>query len=520
LLPSPSRRNISGRSAGSTDSGPLKLPSSTASLRTRRFAFSKQPSELGTRDQAQETQQPDNPSADFGKWLHAVSPTWEWDYKYLVYIREQLDRVTRGEINKLMISLPPRHLKSEMVTVRYSAWRLERNPEMRVMVGAYSSTLAKRFSRKARRIAETRIPLARDRKAVDEWETEAGGSFRAAGVGAGITGMGANLIIIDDPVRNRKDAESQTYRDAVYDWYTDDLFTRQDSEGCAIIIIMTRWHEDDLEGRILASEDGPNWTVISLPAEAEEEDPLGREVGEALCPERYDLEALAERKRVMGNSYYALFQQRPQPREGLMFKRHWFEIVDAAPANSTRVRWWDNAATEGDGDYTAGVLLARSPQKIYYVEDVVRGQWSAYQREEIKKQTAALDAQRFGSVAIWNEQEPGSAGKESAAATVKNLEGYDVHTEPSSGDKIVRAEPFAAQCEAGNVKIVKGAWNAPYLTELTSFPTGKNDDQVDGSSGGFNKLALGDHGWMQYVEAQLQKKREEEERKKREQAGG
>lgn len=424
----------------------------------------------------------------FDRWLPIVSPTFRWDWAHLQHIRAQLDRVTSGEIDRLILTVPPRHGKSEMVTVRYPAWLLENEPERRVIVGAYNQTLANKFSRKTRNIARPRVTLNTERTAVDDWETEAGGGLRAVGVGAGVTGMGGDLIVIDDPVKNRQEANSQTYRDRVWDWYTDDLYTRLEPGG-AIILIMTRWHEDDLAGRLLADTEGDRWTVVNLPALAEDNDPLGREPGQALCPERYDEEALARIQRVMGNSWYALYQQRPTAPEGEFFQRSWFEIVGAAPADCRWVRFWDKAGSR-DGDFTAGVLMGRSQDGIFYVTDLVRGQWLAMDREKIIRQTAELDQQRYGHVAIWHEQEPGSGGKDSAAATTRNLAGFAVHSERSSGDKVIRAEPFAAQAGAGNVKLVRGAWNTGYLSELTSFPHGSNDDQVDGSSGAFNKLAI------------------------------
>lgn len=428
---------------------------------------------------------------DFGRWLTAVSPLWTWHWPYLEFIRKHLNNLMMpGSSKRLMLFLPPRHGKSELVTVRYPVWRMERDPTTRVIVGAYNQTLAEKFSRKSRAIARTRFPLNEERTAAEDWETLQGGGLRAVGVGGGITGQGGNLIIIDDPVKSREEAESQVYRDRVWDWYTDDLYTRLEPGG-AMILIMTRWHQDDLAGRILASDDAANWKVVSLPAEAEEGDPLGRKPGEALCPERYDQGDLRRIRSVLGTySYTALFQQRPQPREGGLFKRQWFEIVAAVPADVQRVRYWDKAATIDAGDFTAGVLVARAANGIYYIEDVKRGQWSPADRKAVQKQTAELDKQK-GSVQIWVEQEPGSGGKESAILDVRDLAGYAVRVDRVTGDKASRADPFAAQCEAGNVKLVRGSWNAAYLDELTVFPNGTHDDQVDASSGAFNKLALG-----------------------------
>lgn len=431
----------------------------------------------------------------FRRWLPVVSPAWVWTWNYQLEIIQHLDKITSGELTRLMLFLPPRHGKSELVTIRYPVWRLEKEPGTRVILAAYNQTLAEKFSRKARKIARERLTLSQERKAAEDWETAEGGGVRAVGVGGGITGQGGDLVIIDDPVKNREEAESLAYRDRVWDWYTNDLFTRLEP-GATIVLIMTRWHEDDLAGRILASEDGRNWTVISLPAEAEENDPLGRKPGDPLCPDRFNTKALASIRVVLGRDYYALYQQRPQPREGEMFKRAWFELVEAAPGKARRVRYWDKAGTAGAGKYTAGILLAETGG-IYTVEDVVRGQLGAADRERLIRQTAELDAQKYGQTGVdnWVEQEPGSGGKESAEATIKNLAGYLVYADKVTGDKVLRAEPLAAQAQAGNVRILKRAWTAGYLDELCSFPSGTFKDQVDGTSGAFNKLAVGGASW-------------------------
>lgn len=421
------------------------------------------------------------------EWLSAVSPDYNWQWPYMRHVIGQLDAVTTGTTRRLMLFLPPRHGKSELATIRYPVWRLVRRPDARVVVAAYNQTLANRFSRRARRIAETRLTLAPDRSAVEEWETVQGGTFRAVGVGGGVTGQGADLIVIDDPVKSREEAESPTYRDRVWDWYRDDLYTRLEPGG-SIILIMTRWHMDDLAGRILASDDGPAWTVVSLPAEAEAGDVLGRSDGAALNPERYPLEELAKIRAVLGGySYNALYQQRPRPRDGALFKAHWLPLVDAVPADAQRVRWWDKGATANGGDYTAGVLIA-SAGGVYYVEDVVRGQWSPGERDRIIRATAEADARR-GHVETWGPQDPGQAGVVDADAFKRLLAGYTVRTERESGDKVTRAGPFAAQAEAGNVRVLRARWTGAYIDELVNFPTGVHDDQVDASSGAFAKLA-------------------------------
>jgi len=439
----------------------------------------------------------------FGEWLKAVSPAYRWDWAYLAFLRAELEAVADGRTKRLMVMMPPRHGKTALVTVRFPVWWMERRPGLRVIVAAYNQTLANKLSRMSRKLAQMRLGLNETRRAVEEWETVNGGWYRAVGVGGGVTGMGADLIIVDDPVKNREEAQSSTYREKVWDWYTDDLYTRLEPGG-AMILVMTRWHEDDLAGRILNSEDGGNWRVIRLPALAEDGDLLGRQAGAPLNEERYPVEELLKIKSVLGSwGFEALYQQRPMPAEGGMFKREWFaKIVEVVPAQQVeaRVRYWDKAATAGDGDYTVGVRMSRA-DGVYYVEDVVRGRWSPGERDNVIRQCAETDP---SGTHIWLEQEPGSSGVDSVQALIRMLSGYSVHADRVTGSKITRAEPLAAQAEAGNVILIRGAWNAAFLDELTSFPNGAHDDQVDAASGAFARISpQGASIWTEFYKQEM-----------------
>ena len=420
-------------------------------------------------------------------WLRAVTPAYKWGWYYLKYLMDKLDQITSGETRRLMIMMPPRHGKTALVTVRYPVWRMERQPGLRVIVAAYNQVLANKFSRMSRGIAKARLGLHDDRRAVEEWQTQTGCWYRAVGVGGGITGMGADLIIIDDPIKSREEAQSAAYRDKVWGWYTNDLYTRLEPGG-AIVLVMTRWHEDDLAGRILASDSAGEWVVVRLPALAEDGDPLGRPVGEALNAERYPVDELERIRVVLGTwAFEALYQQRPMPPEGGLFRRDWLaRVIDSVPAQvEARVRYWDKAATAGAGDYTAGVRMSVA-DGIYYIEDVVRGRWSSGERDRIILQCAQTDPP---DTRIYLEQEPGSSGVDSVNALIRTLAGYPVFADRVTGSKILRAEPLAAQAEAGNVVIVRGSWIAEFLDELLVFPAGTHDDQVDAASGAFAALA-------------------------------
>lgn len=444
---------------------------------------------------------------DFTRWTY---PQYIADPAHWL-MATHLEKVISGAITRLMVFAPPQHGKSELVSVRFPAFWLGQRPDAPVILASYGASLAERHSSEARACVESEayaevfpdIETRKDSRAKQLWRIAGKrGGMLAVGVGGPITGHGAYLGIIDDPFENWKQAQSLTVRNQVWDWWRGTFRTRIWENG-AIILVCTRWNEDDLAGRIL-SEQGEKWTIVRLPALAETQeerdeshglmglppglsDPLGRPAGAALCPRRFSVAALQDIKTDVGGVVWAAeYQATPRQPEGNKFKRHWFPIVDAVPAAAKRVRYWDKAGTDGAGDYTAGVLLAVHVGR-YYVEDVVRGQWSDLQREETIRVTAELDGQ---AVAVWVEQEGGSGGKDSALATLRNLAGFTVHAEVASGDKSVRAGPFAAQCEAGNVFVKRGPWNAAYIGELCAFPNGTNDDQVDGSSGAFNKLAL------------------------------
>jgi predicted phage terminase large subunit-like protein len=264
----------------------------------------------------------------------------------------------------------------------------------------------------------------------------------------------------------------------------------------AIVIVMQRLHENDVSGYIMANDLGYEHLMLPMEFEPERkcytsigwEDPRTDD-GELLFPERFPREVVERDKKIMGEMAVAgQFQQRPAPRSGGFFKWEQLEIVNAAPKLRGKIRSWDKAGSQDSGAYTAGVLLGMGVDGCVYVLDVVRGQWSAYQRETIIRQTAETDGR---DVDIWIEQEPGSGGKESAESTIKNLSGFKIRAERPSGDKATRAEPYAVQVEAGNVKLVKGAWNRDYIEEHKTFPVGKYKDQIDAASQAFNKLSLG-----------------------------
>lgn len=426
----------------------------------------------------------------FEAFLRKASPSHQWDPKHLIECRRHLDTVSQPEkpCRRLMLFLPPRHGKSEQATIHYPAYRLLRNQSMRVIIGAYNHSLACTFSRQTRRIVDRfGFSFAPDLNKQNQWGSVHGGGMYAVGVGSGVTGYGADLVVIDDPVKSRAEAESPTYRQRVLDWYQNDLYTRL-HPGAAIILIMTRWHSLDLAGQLLeeAKNGGEQWEVVSLPAIAEANDAIGRQPGEALWPDRYGVQDFERIKRAIGSyAFSALYQQHPSPRDGGFFRHDWFEIVEPGPMAGVACRGWDTAATPGSGDYTAGVRIVRNGDR-YRVTDAWRGQVSPAERRTRQRKIAELDG--FETIQHL-AQDPGSAGVDQVEHDIRNLAGFPVMTHKPTGSKEVRAMPLAAACEAGLVEIERGSWNRDFLDELCSFPTGRNDDQVDAAADAFNYLS-------------------------------
>ena len=262
--------------------------------------------------------------------------------RHHLLLLEKLEQLATDQIDRLAVFMPPGAAKSTYASILFAPWYFAHHPDHCVIAASHTAELAEKWGRKVRNmIAEHRlllgVGLAEDSQAAGRWETSAGGEYFAAGVGGSITGRRADLVIIDDPVRSREDAASETIRDKNWEWYKSDLYTRL-KPGGRIVLIQTRWHEDDLAGRILADMEtgGDQWDVISLPALAEENDPLGRAFGEPLWPEWESLEELERKRRAVGpREWSALYQQRPAPEEGDYFNADWLKTYDTIPARDT-----------------------------------------------------------------------------------------------------------------------------------------------------------------------------------------
>jgi predicted phage terminase large subunit-like protein len=412
---------------------------------------------------------------------------------HLARIDERLADVMAGHCQRLALFAPPRHGKSYLTSHYFPALYLLVYPERRVILTSYEADFAASWGRKVRDTVTKWGPVfgvrvRGDSKAADRWEIEKhGGGMQTAGAGGAILGRGANLFIIDDPVKNATEALSPTYRQKVWDWYTSTAETRLEPNA-AMVVTQQRWHTEDLGGR-LVKEQGGVWRTLSLPAIAEENDPLGRVPGAPLWPERYDAAELERKRRLAPTWFAAQYQQRPLDLDGGFFRGlERIRVVPAAPTAdqfTKRVRFWDLAATEkqtgSDPDWTVGVLMGRHKDKTFHVLDVVRARVGPQGVRALIKQTAERDGR---GVPVRIEREGGASGKIAAHAIVTDeLAGWDARAVSPSGSKAERADPWGAQVEAGNVVMVRAEWNAPFLDEHRAFPTGSHDDIVDSCSG-------------------------------------
>ncbi|MGE5551504.1 MAG: phage terminase large subunit [Bacteroidota bacterium] len=428
--------------------------------------------------------------------------TWQ-PAPHLEILCDHLEAVERGEIRRLIVDMPPQHGKSEVADRKFPAWYLGRHPMRRIMLTAYGDDLAYDFSRASRACFEEWAPelwglrLSGRSFAVGRWDIlKWNGGITAGGIGGRLTGRGAWLAIVDDPIKNWEEANSPTYRERVWNWYQTVLRPRVHPLG-AIVVIMTRWHEDDLVGRLLKQQElgGEKWTVLKLPALAEEGDPLGRVPGEPLWPERgYTREWYEETKRGMAPlQWAAMYQQRPSAAEGNLFKRSYLRYFTrkgdfyylARPEGVEKVlarRCWifqtcdPAASTDGSADHFVLATWAVTPKRSLLLLDVVRERL-----EEPDQPILFTNAQKRWHPALQGVEKNGLG-----IALYQQLKrlGLPIVRLKADKDKYTRALPAAARFSAGEVFLLEGApWLGDYEDELLRFrQNAEQDDQVDVTS--------------------------------------
>lgn len=391
------------------------------------------------------------------------------------------DAVQEGRCVYRIVVMPPRHGKSDICSRAFPAWQLQRCPNHEVMLATYAADLAEGFSRVARkRFAEYApkhgLRISDDLNQVGAWAVEGkGGAMFAVGLGGAVTGRGAHFLLIDDYCKNREEAESETLRDKVWDAFRNDLMTRL-APAHAVFITATRWHEDDLVGRIETemqkNPEFPRFEFIHFPAQFED--------GGWLFPERFSSRWYeAVRASVGSYAWESLYQGRPRPRTGRLLRADLTQIVDKLPEGLRWTRGWDLASTEkervkDDPDYTVGTLAAFDGDCLW-VADVERGQWSALKRDERILATARRDGRavtvRVEAVAGYVDTFNRVRGLLSGEASVRKVN--------PKGDKVSRWSHFEPLFEAGKVKILRAPWNAAWIEELGAVPKAKHDDQAD-----------------------------------------
>ena len=439
-------------------------------------------------------------------------PIWNWHIEYLCdEMQKVAEHMFAGKKKKhdLIINISPGSTKSTICSVMFPAWVWSIKPTAGIIGGSFTYDLAMDLSRKNRDIIKCQkyrdcfgtkmvngvpvpwVELRTDQDTKSFFLTTRGGMRIAVGAGGSIMGRHADIILIDDPL-DPTQALSEAEIKSANHWMNNVLPTRMKNKAVTpTILIMQRLHQNDCTANMLVSSTKGSIKHICLPAELTDKvkpKHLRKYYKDGLMDPVRLSRAVLENYRLKGEYGYAgQFLQWPVPLGGGMFKTDRIILENSTPNKwKHRVRYWDKAATRDAGAYTVGLLMGKDLKGAYWVIDVIRGRWDTDKREQVMRSTAEADGR---DVLIGLEQEPGSGGKDSALASIRNLAGYRVFVERPSGDKAVRADPFSVQVNNDNVHMVGAHWNNAYLNELEFFPESTYKDQVDASSGAFNKLA-------------------------------
>lgn len=399
---------------------------------------------------------------------------------------KKLQEVADGKCKRLMVFMPPGSAKSHYANVMFSAYMLARYPQHKLITASYSGEVADKWGRRVRSIVKEsafeeafNVKLSQDSQAAGRWALDSGGEYYAVGVGGSVTSFRADIGIIDDPVKGREEADSKTIRDKTIEWYRSDFWTRLKPDA-AVVLIMTRWHEEDLAGWLLdeAKTGGEQWEVIKLPMVAETGDALGRIAGETLWPEWFTAEMIAIAKRDV-RTWSALYQQEPAPETGSFFKRDWIKYYDSLPSNTRTYGSSDYAVTEDGGDYTVHGVFDVDTDDNIYVKDWWRGQTESL--AWVEQLILMIKAHR---PVTWFE-EGGQINKSMGPLIEKRqreTKAYCVRKQinPGKQNKEMRAQSIRGRMQQGKVYFPRNQeWVAALLSELLMFPAGKHDDQVD-----------------------------------------
>jgi predicted phage terminase large subunit-like protein len=428
---------------------------------------------------------------DLACYATALSPQFQLAGHHELIV-SRLEAIERGEILRLMISMPPRHGKSLLTSTNYPAWYLGRHPDRSVIFATYGQELSDDFGRRVRNLIADpahqaifpNCKLSGDSAAAHRFNINRGGAYFAVGRGGPITGRGAHLLIIDDPLKDYQEACSETTRKALYDWYASVAYTRLAPNG-AIVLIQTRWHEDDLAGRLLANTFGDDWEVLSLPAIAERDETFRRQ-GEALWPDRFPLSELEKIRRAVGErAFVSLYQQRPTAAEGAIFKRDWWRFYSSPLTSWNRIiQSWDTAFKTGtENDFSVCTTWGVS-ENGYYLLHLWR---ERVEFPELKRVVASL-AEHWKPNAILVEDK---ASGQSLIQELKISTALPIITVKVDSDKQTRAQAVTPLMEAGRIFLPEAAsWVNHFVEEMAGFPNGIYDDIVDATTQALNYLRV------------------------------
>ena len=432
----------------------------------------------------------------FADFIRVVRPDYIFNWHHLILI-DALQRLKNREFERLIVMMPPRHGKSELVSRLFPAWAFSSDQDEQIILSSYSADLASAMNRDCQRIItgdtyrtlfpDTRLSEGKDTGVVRNNSRfdiiDSKGYLISAGVGGGITGAGATIGIIDDPVKNAQEADSQTYRNTAWEWYTTTFKTRFEPKAIEVIC-QTRWHEDDLTGRILKQiEDGESETkteIINFPALCEHPE-KHREIGEALWEGKYNRAKLLKMQHDLGSrAWNALYQQRPAPEEGNLIKRDWFDIYDPKKVDLTGIPvnfFFDTAYTDKEtNDPTAGIAYIKKGEDYYILE--CRAEWLEF-LEQTKFILDFCNENGYGMRSLARV-EPKATGKSIVQVLKRQTKLNILESEPPKDSKVSRVNSIAARLEAGRVLLPKGAiWTLAFLDECAAFPNGPHDDRVD-----------------------------------------
>lgn len=452
------------------------------------------------------------------------------DGKHIRVVCYQLQQAARREVRRIAICIPPRYSKSLMSSVAFPAWVWTWWPSAKFITASYDLKLATRDALATRRLVQSHwyqqrwpeVQFMGDQNLKTFYQTTAGGQRFVCSPASGATGHGSDFNLFDDP-HDITSSESDAERERARIFWFETMSGRfNNPESGVAIVIQQRVHDRDVAGECMRR----GYYSVVLPARFEATHPQRHEFdwrqeeGAPLWPEKFTDDVLTGLwAELLDYAVAGQQQQRPRPRSGGLFKQEWFEVVDTLPAGIVWTRAWDLAGTEkkgftsADPDWSVGCKFGKDPATgIYYIGNIVRLREDPGDVERAIKNTAQLDGR---AVPIFIPQDPAQAGKFQAHYLTGQLDGYTVKTEPVTGDKVTRASPLASQAKAGNVKVYRALWNGDFFDEISAFPLGGHDDQVDAAAAGHAMFVSTTSGLFDFVRAQAEQLQRQEEQLRR-----